>query len=163
MQRARAAAIILLAASWVTVGEGAASVRADVVRGLAGRWAGMGTVVHASGPSQTFKCVITYFPSDDGSAVKQNLRCKSSSHSFDAATHLRIDGGVITGHWQDNIHPINGTVDGAITPDGFDIQLSGKFVNARMTVLSLPCEQSVTIVPDRAVYMKELAAVLRKC
>lgn len=159
----RAFAIMLLLGSVLTVTGNAAAERADVVRSLAGRWAGTGTVVPTSGPSQTFKCVITYFPSEDGSTVKQNLRCKSPSYSFDAATHLRIDGGVITGRWQDNINPIDGTVDGAITPGGFDILLSGKFFNAKMTVLSLPCEQSVTIVPDRAVYMKELAAVLRKC
>lgn len=159
----RASALFLLFVSSLAVGGSATSARPDVVLSLAGRWAGMGTVVPTSGPAQTFKCVITYFPNEDGSTVKQNLRCKNPSYNFDAATDLRIDGGIITGRWQDNINPINGKVDGAITADGFDILLSGQFFNAKMTVLSLPCEQSVTIVPDRAVYMKELAAVLRKC
>ena len=160
---ARVLAIALLAMSASAIWGNVNAERTDVMRGLAGRWAGMGTVVPASGPSQDFKCVITYFPSEDGLQVRQNLRCKNDGYSFDAATELRINGGVITGRWQDNINPINGTIDGAVTSDGFEILLGGKFFNAKMTVLTLPCEQSVTIVPDRPVYMRELAAVLKKC
>jgi hypothetical protein len=135
----------------------------DAIAGLGGRWAGMGTIVPASGPSEDFKCVITYFPSEDGTRVRQNLRCQGVNHRFDAATHLQIDGSEITGRWKENIHSLTGTVSGAVTQEGFIIQLSGDFFEAKMTVVSSRCEQSVTVIPDRATQMKELAARLRKC
>ena len=135
----------------------------DAIAGLGGRWAGMGTIVPASGPSEDFKCVITYFPSEDGTSVKQNLRCQGANHRFDAATHLQIQGGEISGSWKENIHSLAGTVSGAVTEEGFVILLSGQFFEARMTVISSRCEQSVTVVPERAGRMKELAAKLRKC
>src|SRR2546423_3776312 len=94
---------------------------------LAGRWAGAGTMVPASGPSETFRCVVTYFPTQDGSRVRQNMRCKSATYQFDGATHLQIIAGKVSGRWQDNVNSLDGTVSGAITPDGFHILLSGKF------------------------------------
>ena len=130
---------------------------------LAGRWAGAGTVIPASGPAETFKCVITYFPSTDGARIRQNLRCKGVSYSFDAATHLQIAGAQVTGQWMDNIYSLSGTVTGTMTDSGFDILLSGRYFEARMRVVSTDCEQSVTVVPERKNEMKELAAVLKKC
>lgn len=130
---------------------------------LAGRWAGDGTMIPASGPSETFKCVITYFPSHDGSRIKQNLRCKGVSYSFDAATHLQIAGAQVTGQWNDNIYSMSGTVTGNLTDSGFDILLSGRYFEARMRVVSSNCEQFVTVVPEHKTEMKELAAVLKKC
>jgi hypothetical protein len=135
----------------------------EPIMNLAGRWAGDGTVIPASGPSETFKCVITYFPSSDGARIKQNLRCKGVSYSFDAATHLQIAGANVTGQWNDNIYSMSGTVSGTLTDSGFDILLSGRYFEARMLVVSNNCEQSITVVPERKDEMKQLAAVLKKC
>ena len=120
-------------------------------------------MIPASGPAETFKCVITYFPSTDGARIRQNLRCKGVSYSFDAATHLQIAGAQVTGQWMDNIYSLSGTVTGTMTDSGFDILLSGRYFEARMRVVSTDCEQSVTVVPERKNEMKELAAVLKKC
>ncbi len=153
--------LTLLSAALLPAMSGAAEGNSIVK--LAGRWAGEGTMVPASGPNESFRCVITYFPSDDGSRVKQNLRCNGPTNKFDAATHLQIDGAQVTGRWTDNVYSLTGSVTGLVTKDGFDIQLTGQFFDAKMTVVSTPCQQSVTVVPDRASYMRELAAVLRKC
>jgi hypothetical protein len=50
---------------------------ANPIMALGGRWAGMATMTPASGPNETFRCVVTYFPSEAGAALRQNLRCKS--------------------------------------------------------------------------------------
>jgi hypothetical protein len=142
---------------------GSAASATEPILKLAGRWAGDGTVIPASGPTETFKCVITYFPSSDGARIRQNLRCKGVSFSFDAATHLKIAGAEVTGQWNDNIYSLSGTVTGTLTDSGFDILLSGRYFEARMRVVSTNCEQSVTVVPERKNEMKELAAVLKKC
>ena len=135
----------------------------DTVGNLQGRWAGEGTMVPAAGPNENFRCVVTYLLSDDASRVRQNLRCQGANYKFDAGTRLQIEDGKVTGVWSDNVYALNGTVTGVVTPKGFDIQLRGQFFQAKMTVVSSDCQQSVKVVPDRADYMRELAAVLKKC
>ena len=135
----------------------------DSIGNLQGRWAGEGTMVPASGPSQNFRCVVTYFLTEEGSRVRQNLRCQGGNYKFDAATRLEIDAGQVTGVWIENTHALTGTVSGTVTEKGFDIRLSGQFFQASMTVVSTDCQQSVRLVPARADLMKELTAALKKC
>ncbi len=149
------AAALLTAGHW-------ASAKLDPMGELAGRWAGLGTVTPAGGPSESFKCVVTYIP-DGGSRLKQNLRCKSDSYRLDAATHLEFNGNRVTGEWQDNIYSLNGTVSGNLTDTGFDVVLSGRFFQARMSVVGSRCEQSVRVTPVRADYIQDVSASLKKC
>jgi hypothetical protein len=136
---------------------------ANLILTLAGRWAGRATVIPASGPSEMYRCVVTYFPSGDGARLRQNLRCKGANYQFDGSTQLQITAGKVTGRWQDKVNSLDGTVSGRVTADGFHILLSGKFFDAKMTVVSSPCQQSVTIVPEEGSPIKKLSAVLKKC
>lgn len=136
----------------------------DAFADLAGRWSGHGTVQPASGPAESFRCVVTYIPEGDSSRLRQNLRCKSNNYQLDAATHLQIDGVEVTGRWQDNIYTgLNGTVSGTAKNGGFDVMLRGRFFQAKMTVVGSRCEQSVTVTPARADYIREVSASLKKC
>lgn len=120
-------------------------------------------MIPSSGPNEIYNCVVTYFPSGDGSRLRQNMRCKSANYQFDGATQLQITAGKVSGHWQDKVNSIDGTVSGTVTRDGFHILLSGKFFDAKMTVVSSACQQSVTIVPEEGMPIKKLTAVLKKC
>ncbi len=131
---------------------------------LAGRWSGHGTVKPASGPAESFKCVVTYIPQGSSAQLKQNLRCKSANYKLDAATHLELRGEKVVGRWQDNIYVgLNGTVAGVVKDGGFDVVLSGQFFTAKMTVVGSGCKQSVTVTPVRADYIREVSASLTKC
>lgn len=158
-----AAAIVLLLVPAGAQVSSAAEVAVASVDHLAGRWSGSGTVTPASGPRENFKCVITYFLGDGSSQVKQNMRCQGANYIFDAATQLQINGAQVTGVWTENTFALTGTVSGTMTDKGFELQLSGRYFQAKMTVVGSGCEQSVKLVPGRADYMKELAAVLKKC
>jgi hypothetical protein len=135
----------------------------DPILSLAGRWAGNAILVPESGPNETYNCVATYFPSDGGSRLTQNLRCKSANYQFDGTTQLQIAAGKITGRWQDKINNLDGIVNGTVKPDGFDIALSGNFFDAKMTVATAPCQQSVTIVLEEGLPVKKISALLKKC
>lgn len=139
------------------------SLGSTTVSGLSGRWAGAGSYTPARGEARPFKCVATYFTDGEASRLKQNLRCQSDSYKLDASTFLAFDGRVVTGRWEDKIHALNGSVRGKLTPDGFDIDLEGRFFRARMVVVSDGCSQSVTVTPERADYVRELSAQMRKC
>ena len=136
---------------------------ANTIASLAGRWAGTATMVMASGPKELFRCVATYFPGDAGASLRQNLRCKSASYQFDGTAELKINAGKVTGRWQDKINPLFGTVSGNVTPDGFLILLSGELFDAKMTVVSSQCRQSITLVLEEGLPVKRLSADLRKC
>ena len=151
--------LLLIAIVTFSLGAGATLAQADTsILSLAGRWAGKGTMIPASGPSESFRCMVTYFPSRNGSLLRQNLRCKSASYQLDGATQLQITAGKVTGRWQDKVNSLEGTVSGTVTPDGFHILLSEKLFDAKMTVVNSPCQQSVTIVPREGTPIKKMSA-----
>jgi hypothetical protein len=154
-------AVSMLAGSML--GSGSLAQTADPILALAGRWAGNAILVPASGPNETYNCVATYFPTDGGSRLTQNLRCKSANYQFDGTTQLQIAAGKITGRWQDKINNLDGIVNGTVKPDGFDIMLSGNFFDAKMTVATAPCQQSITLILEEGLPVKKISAVLKKC
>jgi hypothetical protein len=156
-------ACALLALAGGTWANRAPAQTADPILSLAGRWAGVATLVPASGPNEAYNCVATYFPTDNGARLTQNLRCKSENYQFDGTTQLQIAAGKITGRWQDKVNNLDGTVNGTVKPDGFDILLSGDFFDAKMTVANTPCQQSFTLEIEEGLPVKKISAVLKKC
>jgi hypothetical protein len=96
--------------------------------------------------------------------VHQHLRCQGDNRNFDAVTRLDIDEDKVTGVWADNVYSISGTLRGNVTDKGFNIQLTSFYFDARMSVVSSNCQQTVKVTPnDSSVGMRELAATLKKC
>lgn len=136
----------------------------DPLAGLAGRWVGLATMTSDSGPASRFKCVVTYTRKGEKFTMRQTLRCEDGDNfKLHAATDLSVEGEKVTGLWQDTINEIGGTVDGVVTPTGFDVQLSGRFFAARMAVAGQGCAQEVKVLPERSDMFRELAATLKKC
>lgn len=156
--------MIVAAVSSLVATQNQAAPPLDPLAGLAGRWVGMATMTSTSGPSSNFKCVVTYIPRRDVRGVRQNLRCEDgASFKLHASTDLAVQGEKLTGAWQDKINDIGGTVDGTVTPTGFDVQLSGQFFAAHMAVAGQGCAQSVRVLPQNSDVFIELAANLKKC
>jgi hypothetical protein len=164
LQLAAAAACTLLA-SWIVAPSGdAATNLPDPISSLTGRWSGHGMLVPARGARENFKCVVTYAGNGNGSQVMQNLQCQSANYKLDTATQLVIRGKQVTGRWAERTLSLSGTVSGTVTPDGFDVLLSGQFFTAKMTIAATSqCEQSVTVTPARADYIRQMSASLKKC
>jgi hypothetical protein len=164
-QSYRAATYVAVAAlSSLAATENRAAVPIDPLASLAGRWVGMATMTSDSGPASNFKCVVTYIPRKDVRGMRQTIRCENSENfKLHAATDLAVEGDKVTGLWQDKINDVGGTVDGAITENGFDIHLAGRFFEARMAVAGQGCAQSVTVLPQKSDMFRELAATLKKC
>lgn len=149
---------------FLAVGENRAATAGDPLAHLAGRWIGEATMTPTSGPKSHFKCIVTYLPRSDGPGLKQNLRCQDETNfKLHAATELTVDGETVSGRWQDKINEIEGTVAGAVTPNGFEIELKGRFFAARMAVAGEGCDQTVRVLPSRSDVFRELAATLKKC
>ena len=143
---------------------GSSARAADVrpIEKLAGRWAGGGTMMPTYGRNEQFRCIVTYAVEDEASRIRQHLRCQGDKTRFDAVTRLDIENRQVTGVWADNVYSLSGTVKGRVTDKGFDIWLLSSFFQARMTVATSACEQSVKLVPEGVESMKEIAAVLTR-
>lgn len=136
----------------------------DPLAPLAGRWVGDAVMTTESGSAANFKCVVTYLPRKDGPGMRQNLRCDDgASFKLHAATDLAVEGERVVGRWQDKINEIEGLVSGSVTPDGFEVELSGRFFAAKMAVANQGCDQSVKVMPQKSDMFRELAANLKKC
>ena len=140
---------------------GASAGAGDPIGKLHGRWAGDGTMVPTTAGNQQFRCIITYAMGENTSRIRQHLTCQGEDTSFDAVTRLEYRKNRVSGVWEENTYSINGTVRGTVTDRGFDIRLLGTFFQARMTVVTTACEQTVKVVPEKGSgSMKEMAAVL---
>ena len=121
-------------------------------------------MVPTSGRNEQFRCIITYRVAEEASRVHQHLRCQGENRNFDAVTRMSIEDDKVTGDWADNVYSISGTLSGKVTAKGFNIQLTSFFFDARMSVVSSNCQQTVKVIPnDSSVGMRELAATLKKC
>ncbi|MBR2537390.1 MAG: hypothetical protein IKE66_15070 [Hyphomicrobium sp.] len=160
-----AAALAVLATSGFVVTENRAAPQPnDPLLQLAGRWVGNAVMTPSSGPQASFKCVVTYLPRKDAPGMQQNLRCDDGgTFRLHAATQLQVEDGKVIGVWQDKINEIDGTVSGNITPTGFEVQLDGRYFQAKMAVAGQGCDQSVIVMPQRSEVFRELAAKLKKC
>jgi len=163
MKRITGLALVAGALAAAGLGSVAGTAAVDPVHALSGRWAGTGVLEPARGRPENFKCVVTYLPAERGSELRQNVRCSSDSYRLETATHLLFSGGKVTGRWEDRINSLNGTVAGQVTPAGFDITLQGRFFTANMVVEGSGCSQKITVVPERADYLRRLSAALAKC
>ena len=135
----------------------------DPIENLAGKWSGQGTMVPSSGRNEQFRCIITYQVGEEASRVRQHLRCQGDNRNFDAVTRLDIAEDRVTGVWADNVYSISGTLHGNVTDKGFNIQLRSAYFDAKMSVVSSDCQQTVKVTPNDSSFMKELAATLKKC
>jgi hypothetical protein len=159
--RVAAASGVLIASGLLATAKSAAP---DPLAHLAGRWVGNAVMTPSSGPQASFKCIVTYLPRKDAPGMKQSLRCENATNfKLYAATELVVEDGKVVGRWQDKINEIEGTVDGVVTPTGFEVQLNGRFFQAKMAVAGEGCDQSVRVLPNKSEVFRELAATLKKC
>ena len=131
-----------------------------------GRWTGTGKLVPTSGVTEDFKCVVTYIPArgeENKPDLTQNLRCKSRHYRLDATAEFIINDRELDGFWQDRANNVSGHVQGVITEKGYEILLKSETFEAYMQVTGTDCRQSVTVVPMKITYVRELTASLRKC
>jgi hypothetical protein len=155
---------VLTAAACGLTGHIAAATSVDPLARLTGRWVGNAVMTPSSGPASNFKCVVTYLPRKDAPGMQQNLRCDDGANfKLHAATELQVDGNTVTGHWQDKINEVEGTVAGNVTPTGFEVLLDGRYFQATMAVAGVGCDQSVKVLPQKSSVFRELAATLKKC
>ena len=113
--------------------------------GLAGYWAGAGSVTLDDGSSERIRCRATYAVSGNGSGLNQTLTCASDSYKFDLKTNVVAEGGAITGSWSESSRGINGSIQGHGSSGNIQVEASAPGFTAGITVTTHGNKQSVVI------------------
>jgi hypothetical protein len=118
---------------------------ASPFKDLPGRWVGDGKLGLKEGKIETVKCRATYFLSDDGSELKQNIRCASASGNIEVKSVVTYKDSKLSGSWNELIYNLGGDLSGTVTPRGFRIAVHGSGLTANMDVILLNGKQVVEI------------------
>jgi len=113
--------------------------------GMAGQWAGGGTVSLEDGSVERIRCRASY--DVDGPQMGLRLTCASDSYKFSFLGNVAAHpGGVITGNWSESTHNINGILQGRGGNGVFRVVASGgSGFNANISLTTRGNHQSVVI------------------
>jgi len=112
---------------------------------LTGRWTGQGRLGFTEGQAENITCRATYFASDDGSKLDQNIRCASAGAKVEIKSALAHADGKLTGTWSELIYNKSGELSGEITAQGFRIRVMGDGLNATMEIIAREAKQLVEV------------------
>jgi hypothetical protein len=112
---------------------------------ISGRWVGDGRLGTRDGKSERVKCRVTYILAEQGSQVRQTIRCASESGSVEVQSTVSHASGTLTGSWKELSRNWSGDLTGNITPNGFKVSVKGSELNANMNIVVKDTRQIIEI------------------
>ena len=129
------------------VGTSAIAQAAGPFSSFAGNWTGVGTVSVENGTKERLRCKAHYDVGSAGETLSQNLTCASDSYKFNVVSHVRAEGGSISGDWAETSRNATGRISGQITPTQISAHVAGVGFTADIGIAARGGRQSVTISP----------------
>jgi hypothetical protein len=114
--------------------------------GMAGRWAGGGTVTLDDGSNERIRCRATYQVS--GPNMDMSLTCASDAYKFNLTANVVDQGGAISGQWSETSRNITGSLSGRGGGGNFQVTAVTAGFNANIALKTAGSKQSVTIRAD---------------
>ena len=114
--------------------------------GMAGRWAGGGTVTLDDGSSERIRCRAIYQVS--GPNMSMNLTCASDAYKFNLTADVVDQGGMIVGQWSETSRAITGSLQGRGGGGNFQVTAVTAGFNANIALRTAGNKQSVSIRAD---------------
>ena len=112
---------------------------------FAGLWVGEGRLGTRSGQTEMVKCRATYRSEQQGTALKQSIRCASAGGSIEVKVAAQLEGENISGGWEETTRGWTGRLAGATTPQGLKVRIRGENISANMDVIVRDALQVVEI------------------
>jgi hypothetical protein len=116
-----------------------------VFDGLAGSWAGEGSIKENSGATERMRCVATYDVAGGGDTLNQNLKCASDSYKFELHTQLQNQAGSIVGNWSETTRNVEGGISGHGSKGLIQVLARGQTFSANVSVTTHGSQQAVEI------------------
>lgn len=111
---------------------------------LAGVWAGGGQVKLDDGRTERVSCRAYYTPRDSGSGLGLALRCASPSYKIELRSSLKIEGGTVSGSWEERSFNASGSISGTSSGNTLNLSFSGT-LSGSMVVNTSGASQRVSI------------------
>ena len=137
--------VLFTAAALLLPVGGACAQSTQPFDGLAGKWAGDGSIALTNGTTERMRCDATYAVSGGGGDLDQNLRCASDSYKFDLRIALSDKDGAILGNWNEVSKNVSGGISGRDSRGLIQVTARGQTFTAAVTVATHGNEQSVKI------------------
>src|SRR5215472_3060354 len=141
----------LLIAAAVLVGASASSspVHAQAggpYAGMAGNWAGGGTVTLDDGSRERLRCRASYAVA--GPNMTMTLTCASDAYRFQLSANVVDQGGAVSGTWSESSRNIGGTLQGRGGGGNFEVVASTGGFNASISLRTAGNKQSIGMRAD---------------
>jgi hypothetical protein len=124
--------------------------------GMAGNWAGGGTVTLDDGSSERLRCRASYAVGAGGNGLNLSLTCASDSYKFELKGNVISDHGALSGTWSESGRGVSGTLEGRGANGDFKVVASTAGFTSNISLTTRDNKQSVVIKADnvfRAVNM----------
>jgi hypothetical protein len=114
--------------------------------GMAGRWAGGGTVSLDDGSTERIRCRASY--AVEGPSMNLSLVCASDAYRFNLEGSVVDEGGRISGNWSESTRNISGTLQGRGGNGSFEVLASAPGFNANISLATRGNRQSIMMRAD---------------
>jgi len=143
IRRLLMAAAVLLAGSLFG---STAHAQSAAFAGMAGNWAGGGTVTLDDGSKERLRCRASYAVSGPGMIM--TLTCASDAYKFQLSANVIDEGGAVTGTWTEASRNISGTLQGRGGAGTFQVLASTAGFNANILLRTAGNKQSISMAAD---------------
>jgi hypothetical protein len=114
--------------------------------GMAGNWAGGGTVTLDDGSRERLRCRATY--AVIGPSMTMVLTCASDAYKFDLRANVVSEGGAVSGTWSETSRNVGGNLAGHGGGGNFQVVATAAGFNANINLRTVGNKQSVAIRAD---------------
>jgi hypothetical protein len=114
--------------------------------GMAGKWAGGGTVTLDDGSNERIRCRAVYDVA--GPKMDMSLTCASDAYKFNLTASVVDQGGAIVGQWSETSRAITGSLSGRGGGGNFQVTAITAGFNANIALRTVGNKQTVSIKAD---------------
>lgn len=116
---------------------------------LLGSWTGSGQVRLEDGRSEGIRCRASYTEKAPG--VGLGLRCASSGSKIELRASMALEGGQVTGTWEERQFNAAGALTGTASGNQLKLAMEGGGLKANVAVVTEGKSQTVSITTDAGV------------
>jgi hypothetical protein len=137
------AAAVLFVASFST---SASHAQSGPFAGMAGNWAGGGTVTLDDGSKERIRCRASY--AVVGPSMNMALTCASDAYKFNLQASVVDQGGAVSGNWTESSRNVGGSLQGRGGGGNFEVLASAAGFNANISLRTIGNKQSIGMRAD---------------
>lgn len=142
----RAAPVIILGSVLLLAVVTRSEARSEAAfEGMAGTWAGEGSMNTANGATERLRCRSTDVVGGGGATVNIAISCKSDNAAFDLRVDATNEGQRIVGAWSEVTRGVQGGIEGQAANGRIEATAHGQGFSAAVAVATRGAQQSVTI------------------